>query len=199
MVATYRFSEEYMGTQADYEVNRELGECYLFMGELEKAEMYYRKAALADLGHAAPYLGLATVAVQRGDFASALTLYSQALDIEENDKALAGMGLVKMEMGEHGEAFELFERAAQVNPTNKIALNCLVREGYRLELLDRVLPVLECSLTVDNSQEEVRTTLAGCLMTLGREKEARQHLETVLETNPESPSAKELYAHIVAA
>ena len=34
-----------MSNQLDYEINKELGECYLFMGDFDKAEEYYRKAA----------------------------------------------------------------------------------------------------------------------------------------------------------
>ena len=34
-----------MSSHLDYEINKELGECYLFMGELDKAEDYYTKAA----------------------------------------------------------------------------------------------------------------------------------------------------------
>ena len=34
-----------MSNHLDYEINKELGECYLFMGELDKAEDYYTKAA----------------------------------------------------------------------------------------------------------------------------------------------------------
>ena len=51
----------------DYEINKELGECYLFMGDLDKAEEYYRKAASSNGVHPDPYLGLATIAVQRGE------------------------------------------------------------------------------------------------------------------------------------
>jgi len=88
----------------DYEINKELGECYLFMGELDKAEDYYKKAASSNGIHPDPYLGLATIAVQRGELESALTLYTKAHGIDANDKTFAGMGLVKMEQGEKEEA-----------------------------------------------------------------------------------------------
>ena len=83
-----------MDNHLDYEINKELGECYLFMGELDKAEEYYRKAVSSDGVHAAPYLGLATVAIQRGDIDAALTLYRKASTIEACDKSLTGIGLV---------------------------------------------------------------------------------------------------------
>ena len=43
-----------MSNQLDYEINKELGECYLFMGDFDKAEEYYRKAASSNSQSAAP-------------------------------------------------------------------------------------------------------------------------------------------------
>lgn len=187
-----------MSNHLDYEINKELGECYLFMGDFDKAESYYRKAAASNGVHPDPYLGLATIAVQRGDLGTALELYAKAVTIEENDKALAGMGLVKMEMGDHEAAFECFEKAAAINPENLVALNCLVREGYRLNWLDRVIPCLETSVRINPEKAEVRTSLAGCLVSTGRQDAAREHLEAVLQNHPTNPEAKELYNHIAA-
>lgn len=188
-----------MGSHLDYEINKELGECYLFMGDFDRAESYYRKAVASNGVHPDPYLGLATIAVQRGDMPAALELYSKAISIEENDKGLAGLGLVQMEMGEHQTAFDCFEKAATLNPENLVALNCLVREGYLLNCLDRVVPCLENSVQVNPDKTEFRTSLAGCLMSMGMEEQARTHLEAVLETSPTNIEAKELYNHIVAA
>ena len=82
-----------MSNQLDYEINKELGECYLFMGDFDKAEEYYRKAASSNTQSAAPYMGLATVAVQRSELDKALVLYQKAAAVEETDKALCGIGL----------------------------------------------------------------------------------------------------------
>ncbi len=188
-----------MSNHLDYEINKELGECYLFMGDYDKAEDYYRKAAAAVSTEAAPFIGLATIAVQRGDLEKALVLYSKALSVEESDKALAGLGLVKMETGADQEAFELFERALKINPENMVGLNCLVRQGYQMNRLEEVIPYLEAALSFNSSKEEVRISLAGCLMTLNRIDEARAHLESVLAENPANVSARQLHDHLVAA
>jgi tetratricopeptide (TPR) repeat protein len=118
-----RHGGENMSNHLDYEINKELGECYLFMGDLEKAEEYYRKAAGSNGVHPDPYLGLATIAVQRGNLEAALVLYRKAAGIEANDKSLAGMGLVEMETGAHAEAFEHFVAALGMNPGNLVAMN----------------------------------------------------------------------------
>lgn len=188
-----------MSSHLDYEINKELGECYLFMGDFDKAEDYYRKAAAAVATLPDPFLGLATIAVQRGALEDALTLYGKALSIEENDKALAGMGLVKMQCDAHEEAFNLFKQALSHNPESAVALNCIVREGYQLNRLEEVIPMLETALSADPQKEDVRVSLAGCLVSLGRIDEARAHLDETLALNPDNSSAKELLAHINAA
>jgi len=188
-----------MSNHLDYEINKELGECYLFMGDMDKAEDYYRKAVDANTGHAAPYLGLAAIAIHRGNFQDALTLYTKAVAIETNDKSLTGVGLVKMELGAHEEAFLCFSQALDHNPENAVALNCIVREGYNLSRLEEVVPYLQRCLESAPDKEAVRVTLAGCLMSLGKNEEARHHLETVLGDNPANTGAQELFDNIAAA
>ena len=188
-----------MSNHLDYEINKELGECYLFMGDLEKAEDYYRKAVDANNEHASPYLGLAAIAIQGGNLDDALTLYTKAASIEPNDKSLTGIGLVKMELGAHEEAFSYFSQALDHNPENAVALNCIVREGYNLSRLEEVVPYLQSCLEGAPDKEAVRVTLAGCLMSLGKNEEARYHLETVLGDNPANTGAQELFNNIAAA
>ncbi len=187
-----------MSNQLDYEINKELGECYLFMGDYDKAEDYYRKAANASTDSAAPFMGLATVAVQSGELDKALVLYEKAASVEESDKALCGIGLVYMEKGEHEEAFKYFARALEKSPANIVALNCVVREAYQIGRVEDVLAYLEAAFNENVEKEAVRVTLAGCLIYLGRNDEARAHLESVLCENPANSNAKELFESMAA-
>ena len=186
-----------MSNHLDYEINKELGECYLFMGELDKAEDYYTKAAASGEDQSDPYMGLATIAMQRGDMDGALTNYSKAATIQESDKALTGLGLVHMNQNDHEKAFSLFSRALDINPANAVALGCLVKEGYALRRVEEILPYLSASLEATN-EENTRITLAGCLVFLDRRDEARRYLSEVLAANPNNSSAQELYDYIAA-
>jgi len=176
----------------DYEINKELGECYLFMGELDKAEDYYNKAASSNGIHPDPYLGLATIAVQRGDLAGALALYSKAHGIDATDKTFAGIGLVKMEQGHKAEAFGLFLDALAKNPENMVALLSIIRLGHELEKLELVIPHLENYLSTDPGKNEVRYSLAGCMVCLDRKEEAQAQLERIVEQDPGFAPAREL-------
>ena len=187
-----------MNTQIDYEINKELGECYLFMGDYDKAEDYYRKAATSNPHAAAPFMGLATVSVQKGDLDKARVLYEKAADVEMTDKAICGIGLVCMEQGNHEEAFEFFGRALEISAANIVALNCLVREAYQIGKVEETISFLRKALEVSDEKEAVRVTLAGCLIYLGQNTEARELLEIVLGDNPSNNSAKELFESVAA-
>ena len=186
-----------MSKHIDYEINRELGECYLFMGELEKAAEYYRKAVLCGTGHADPFFGLAAVAVQRGDLAEAGRQYQAALDLAPGDKAFTGLGLVRMEEGAAEEAFGCFSKALDLNADNILALNSMLKLAYQLTRVDEMLPRLEAALDGANN-DAVRFSLAGCLSYLGNMDEAKNHLEILLDKNPGHTEAQELYAHVAA-
>ncbi|MBQ7586155.1 MAG: tetratricopeptide repeat protein [Desulfovibrionaceae bacterium] len=187
-----------MGNQMDYEINKELGECYLFMGDYDKAEDYYRKAASNNPDSAAPFMGLATIAVQRADLDTALVLYQKAAQVEATDKAYCGIGLVYMEKGQHEDAFSYFAKSLDLNAKNIVSLNCLVREAYQLNKVEQTLGFLENAMDETPEGEAIRVTLAGCLMTLGRNAEAKIHLEKALANNPSNTSARELIATLAA-
>jgi tetratricopeptide (TPR) repeat protein len=181
-----------MSGQLDYEINKELGECYLFMGDLEKAEEYYGKAMSNNGVHADPYLGLATIAVQRGELEQAMTMYRKASTIEADDRSLTGMALIEMERGESAEAFTHFKGALTKNPENLVALFGLVRLAHCADRIEEILPYLRDYLAVDPIKHEVRFTLAGCLVSLGRHAEAGAELDNILAQDPRYTAAKDL-------
>lgn len=187
-----------MDIQMEYEINKELAECYLFMSDFDHADDYYRKAAQINTKAAAPYIGLATVAVQRGKFDEAILLYKKAASVEESDKALCGVGLVHMETGDHDHAYDWFKKSLDMRADNMIALNCLVREAYALERVDEVLPYLARAAEISPEKETITVTLAGCLIYLKRFDEAKIHLESILSVNPENDGAKELISFMAA-
>ncbi|MDR1686728.1 MAG: tetratricopeptide repeat protein [Desulfovibrio sp.] len=186
-----------MMNHVDYEINKELGECYLFMGEYDKARDYYHKAVECDAGMIDPYLGLAAVAVHKGDYDDALALYRKAHQVSPGEKSLAGMGMMEVEQGSYPEAFGHFSAALGHNPGNMMAVNSLVQLGYVLNRLEDVLPHLEAALEPGDTPA-VRYTLAACLIALGRENDAREHLEILLGENPSHDDAKQLYAQLAA-
>ncbi|WP_320176328.1 tetratricopeptide repeat protein [Maridesulfovibrio sp.] len=180
----------------DYEINKELGECYLFMGELDKAEDYYKKAAGSNGVHPDPYIGLATIAVQRGEYDDAMALYEKAHQVEVTDKSFAGMGLIQMETSRQDEAFENFSQALDINISNMVALFGIIRIGHEAERMAEAIPFLERFLEVDPEKHEVRYSLAGLYVCMGQKDKAVEQLEMILEKDPANEAAKELLSQI---
>jgi len=185
-----------MSSHLDYEINKELGECYLFMGELDKAESYYQKAASSNGIHPDPYLGLATIAAQRGDLNQAMTMYQKADDIASTDKSLAGLALINAQQGSQDRAFGLYAKALVKNPENIVALFGLVQTAHMLGRTADALAPLEQYLELNPGKSEVRYALGGCLVSCGRVDEARKQLEKTLEMDPAYGSAAELLAQL---
>lgn len=181
-----------MNNHLDYEINKELGECYLFMGELDKAEDYYAKAADSTKDQAEPFLGLAAIAVQRGELDKALSLYRKAQDTVPSDKALAGMGLMEMEIGSKENALSLFGASLEQNPENMIALFGLIQAGHHLNRLEEVVTHLQNFLKLNPEEHKVRYSLAGCYFSLGQNDKAKAELSTILAADPEYADAIEL-------
>jgi tetratricopeptide (TPR) repeat protein len=185
-----------MSSHLDYEINKELGECYLFMGELDKAESYYQKAASSNGVHPDPYLGLATIAVQRGDLNQALAMYQKAEDIASSDKSMAGIALISAQQGQEAKAFDLYQKALSINPGNIVALFGLVQVSHVLGRTVEALAPLAQYLELVPDKSEVRYALSGCLAACGRTDEAKGHLRTLLEMDPANASAAELLAQL---
>ena len=180
----------------DYDINKELGECYLFMGEYGKAREYYTKAVACDGAAAEPYIGLAAIAVSTGNLDDAHTLYSKANTVEPGEKPLIGLGMIEMEQGKYSEAFAHFAAALDRNPGNLMTVNSLLQLAHVQGRLPEAIPYLEAAL--ETGDEAVRFALAACLRSVGRNDEAKKQLEILLGEDPSNDNAKELYAQIAA-
>lgn len=186
-----------MSNLLDYEINKELGECYLFMGEYEKAKEYYEKAAENNTEFSAPQMGLATIAVQVGDLDTAIFHYQKALEIEKADNAFTGLGLIAMTREMHAEAFEYFKNALDLNAKNTVALGGMVQEAYALKRVADVVSYVE-NFYKETKDPQIKITLAGCLINLNKKEEAKALLEEALAELPDNEDAKDLYAFIAA-
>lgn len=184
-------------SQVDYEINKELGECYLFMGDLAKARDYYNKAVVNDPSLPGAYMGLAAIAVSEGDLKAAHALYAKANTVSPGEKPLTGLGMIEVELGRYEEAFEHFSAVLRQSPGNMMVVNSILQLAYVLHRLEDVLPYLEAALEPGDT-EAVRYALAACLLSLGRDEDAKLHLEILLGDNPSNDSAKQLYAQFAA-
>ena len=76
-------------------------------------------------------------------------------------------------------------------------INNFLQLAHVRNRLPEIIPFLEGALETGDT-EAVRYALAGCLTVLGREDEARAHLELLLQENPANSEAQQLYAQFAA-
>ncbi len=186
-----------MNNQVDYEINKELGECYLFMGEYEKARDYYLKAVGCDKKQLAPYIGLAALSLINGDMDEAYVFYTKANSLEQTDKSLTGMAMIECERGDYEKSYANFSAALDSNPVNMVAVNGLLQLSHFLGRLQEMLPRLELALALNND-ESIRYAYAACLLSIGQEDRAKAQLEILLGANPANAEAQQLYAQFAA-
>lgn len=181
----------------DYEINKELGECYLFMGEYDKAREYYQKATGFKSEASDPFMGLAAIAVHQGELENALVFYQKAHELNPGEKPLTGLAMIEAELGKYNEAFTHFKSVLDEAPGNMMAVNSMLQLAHMLKRIDEAVPYLEAALEPGDT-DTVRYALAASLITLGHDDEAKQHLEILLGANPSNDSAKQLYAQFAA-
>ncbi len=86
-------------------------------------------------------------------------------------------------------AEKFYNRLVKLNPTLPGQHRKLGQIQLRLGQRGAAMRTLNAALSVDKTDSEARTLLAGLLNDLGRQDEARKHYRTVTEQNPENAGA----------
>lgn len=183
---------------SDYQTLKVLGEYNLALGDTQKAIECFTGAMELNSTSAEPLLGLAAVCIFDGDYDTALTLYMKAATLEKSARAHAGIGLVLAEQGRHDESFTHFLTALSIDPVDKVALNCLLQQGYTTERIEEILPAFARALEEDDTDTAVRFSYATCLFSTDRKEESIAEFKEILRIDPEHEAAKEVLAHIAA-
>ncbi len=83
------------GTTQHYDVVKELGDCHTSVGNLEAAQECYAKATSLAPDEAGPYIGLAVIAMQKGQIADAEVAFRVARRLDPKcSKAYCGLAMV---------------------------------------------------------------------------------------------------------
>lgn len=183
---------------SDYQTLKVLGEYHLALGDTQKAIECFEGLMELNSESSEPFLGLAAVSIFEGDYDSALTLYMKAATMEKSARAHSGIGLVLAEQGKHDESFTHFLKALSINPVDKVALNCLLQQGYSTERVEEILPAFARALEEDGTDTAVRFSYATCLFSTNRKEESIAEFNEILRLDPEHEATKEVLTHIAA-
>jgi tetratricopeptide (TPR) repeat protein len=110
----------YLATGAESEqVLCFLGECYEYLGDIQKSVDYYRKALERDRNMADAYWGIGKILRKQGDYENAISTIDYALQIEpENPDYLITKGEIFMEIGSTNAALDAFKTASELCPND---------------------------------------------------------------------------------
>ncbi len=97
---------------------------------------------------------------------------------------------------QYDRAAVLFERVLQDDPDNRSALNGALRLYFRLEAYGKLIPLLETHIAKSPDDSRLRGRLAEALFGAGRDGEAEDQIQVMLELFPQSESAVSQIANL---
>jgi len=172
----------------DYELLQELGDCHTSVGDYEKAQRYYEKAAVLEPDEPGPYVGLGVVALQKNLLDDAETAFRVARRLDANcAKAYAGLGLVAQQRADYKKAFEMYLKCLELDTDNLIALLGLFQTSCQMGSFAKVTYYLEVYLNMHPGDTSVMFPLAALYMKDGRLERSKKILSNIwaLDTNHE--------------
>ncbi|XP_047015808.1 Bardet-Biedl syndrome 4 protein [Ictalurus punctatus] len=108
--------------QKDWEINHNLGVCYIYTKDFKSAEEHLNTALQLNK-HDMTYMMLGKSYLLQGDTEKAIEIYKSAVEFSpENTELLTTLGLLYMQLGKYQRAFEHLGNALTYDPNNYKAI-----------------------------------------------------------------------------
>ncbi|XP_032480027.1 Bardet-Biedl syndrome 4 protein isoform X4 [Phocoena sinus] len=116
--ATEVYNEAAKLNQKDWEICHNLGVCYIYLKQLDKAQDQLHNALHLNR-HDLTYIMLGKIHLLEGDLDKAIEIYKKAVEFSpENTELLTTLGLLYLQLGIYQKAFEHLGNALTYDPTN---------------------------------------------------------------------------------
>ncbi|XP_012867507.1 PREDICTED: Bardet-Biedl syndrome 4 protein isoform X2 [Dipodomys ordii] len=120
--ATEVYNEAAKLNQKDWEICHNLGVCYIYLKQFNKAEEQLQSALQLNR-HDLTYIMLGKIHLLEGDLDKAIEIYKKAVEFSpENTELLTTLGLLYLQLGVYQKAFEHLGNALTYDPTNYKAI-----------------------------------------------------------------------------
>ncbi|XP_061036078.1 Bardet-Biedl syndrome 4 protein isoform X2 [Eubalaena glacialis] len=120
--ATEVYNEAAKLNQKDWEICHNLGVCYIYLKQLDKAQDQLHNALHLNR-HDLTYIMLGKIHLLEGDLDKAIEIYKKAVEFSpENTELLTTLGLLYLQLGIYQKAFEHLGNALTYDPTNYKAI-----------------------------------------------------------------------------
>lgn len=182
-----------ISAEQSYEIHKQLGNCYMHLGQLNNAESHYRKAYDLKPSSDVLHVNIGSLAMKKGDLSTALLHFKEAVRINaRNAGAYTGVGLAQMGLGAKELAHDAFANALRIDIHEVTALYHLVKCSYDLKRFDIVSELLQ--KYIDNSavNSNILYSYAGILYHRGMLDGALEETEKLIALKADHEGAKKL-------
>ena len=182
-----------------YEINKNIGNIYVRQGDFESAKEFYDKAHRLQPDSDVLAVNLGTLDIQQNKLDSAVNHFRRAIALNsENDKAWVGLALVHRHFADHELSWANLNRALDINPLNKTAVQLILEWADEMPKWETVAFRLKEFLGLSGLDAEVSLALAKVLIHIGSWAEAKIELERATNLNPELSQIGDLKRIVVA-
>ena len=187
---------KYKQTQ-HYEVLRELGDCYISVGDYGQAQQCYEKAASLGPDEPGPYVGLGVAALQRQKLDDAEIAFRVACRLDPTcARAYAGLAMVCQQRQDFQQAFDLYMKSLELNTDSITALLGLFQVSCQMGSFAKVIYYLEVYLDMHPGDVSVMFALAALYLKDGRAEQSRTTLQNLLALDPTNRDAANLLEEV---
>lgn len=163
---------------------------YRVTGDYKRAAALLREVIDNGRGYADVYFNLAEVYRAEGRAAAAAAAYQKALERRPDSlQMIAAYAGMLIEIGDLRGAAAVFEAALELYREDPGLLNNLGVVYKKMNRPDRARALFARALEVDAGYVKARLNLAGALIALNLQSEAWDHLQRIVQTNPEGAEA----------
>lgn len=181
----------------NYQLLKELGDCYAAVDNYERALDCYRQAVELAPREPGPYIGLGVIALQSDELDQAQRAFAMACKLAPRcAEAYGGLAMVHQKRQEYPAAFDMYLQCLEIDSDNLVALLGLFQASCQMGNFSKVIHYLELFLATHPDDVAVLFCLATLYARDGRLTEARDSLIRVLVLDPGKKEAADLLAKV---
>lgn len=176
-----------------------IGNCYMRLQDLEKAENNYRKSLeFGPEGYAAE-MGLGLLELQINNFNDAINRFGKITKLKpDSDKAWSALGIAYRKANRIMDSMNAFSQALEINVENDAAMSNLLELSYQQNFFSQIEAAFNKYLEINPVNENLLFGLAGIQYKSKRFDDSQKTLDKILALNPENTDAIRMMDKITA-
>ncbi len=174
------FLEAISRFEIDSDTLAKIGQCYLKLGDTEKAKIYFFRNLSLDQRNDEVYFHIGQCYAVKGQWSNAVHFFKQAIRLnDEREDYFAELALVHIELDLPAKAIPLFRKAIELAPEQMAYWIDYAALYLRSDKLDQAWDIIE-EAEMNTIGADLLYAKAACLFKMGKDKEAFEILTEAL-------------------